>query len=582
MKRFWANALAIFILFSLVSVAGKGLFQYSVFQTHDLKHHISRSFDAVLAISEGHFPLRWAGTMNYECGLPLFNFYYPLLYYLVVGINFFAGSLLFSLKIVSFLSFLTGTLFFYLWMKEETDDIWASLAGAVLYLYAPYRFLLIYVRGSPEYLSYAILPIVLLFFAKAFKEKSDLKFIFNVFLAAVFGGLLAISHNIVSLFLMPIILLYLIIKFIQNKKMGIKRTLLIIFSYISAFGLGAFFIFPALLEEKFTKISIPIFNYQHHFPTLTQVIRSKWGYGDSAIGESLDAMSFQLGYAHWIVLAIVALWLLYSLAKVIILRKSDVKKFLFENIYILMFFFLSLTFLFLVLPISLPVWDKIKLLQAIQFSWRLLGICVFTISAVFVFLAAKIKTKFLYWFLITTTALIAVIGNRNHILPQPILENDLPLYVNLDKLTFPRRELPGYAETVLPPSASSGCYTATPVVSTDFQSEKIVFKEVERGSTFGIIDFKIEKKKNIGQKIILNLSYFPDMYDFEINSKSVEYLDCGGRACFEISGLEEGNNIVKWRVGQTKIQKLFNGITLGFLILWIYIMMSMIFRRKND
>src|SRR3989304_5949475 len=131
MKRFWANALAIFILFSLVSVAGKGLFQYSVFQTHDLKHHISRSFDAVLAISEGHFPLRWAGTMNYECGLPLFNFYYPLLYYLVVGINFFAGSLLFSLKIISFLSFLTGTLFFYLWMKEETDDIWASLAGAV-------------------------------------------------------------------------------------------------------------------------------------------------------------------------------------------------------------------------------------------------------------------------------------------------------------------------------------------------------------------------------------------------------------------------------------------------------------------
>ncbi len=165
-------------LFLLVLWAGKGIFKYSVASTHDLDHHFVRSLDAIATIREGHFPLRWAGTLNYGCGVPIFNFFYPLVYYLVILLNFIKSDVILSFKLISFASLLIGTLFFYLWMSKETGDKWSSFGGALLYLFAPYRFLLVYVRGSPEYLAYALVPVVLYFFTLSFKQKGLKKFIF--------------------------------------------------------------------------------------------------------------------------------------------------------------------------------------------------------------------------------------------------------------------------------------------------------------------------------------------------------------------------------------------------------------------
>ena len=162
LKNPWIKRLLIFfVLIASVWWAGKGIFKYSVFSTHDLDHHLARSFDAVKTFSEGHFPMRWAGSLNYFCGIPIYNFFYPLIYYLVILISSINPDIIMALKIIDFLSLLVGTLFFYLWMKAETKKDIPALGGALLYLYAPYRFSLIFVRGSPEFLAYAILPVVL-------------------------------------------------------------------------------------------------------------------------------------------------------------------------------------------------------------------------------------------------------------------------------------------------------------------------------------------------------------------------------------------------------------------------------------
>ncbi len=560
MKKF--SSLVIFlILVSAVVWAGKGLFKYSFYQTHDVARHLARSYDAIISISEGQFPLRWSGLLNYQCGTPTFNFYFPGFYYLVALAFIFTKSVMASIKIVSFLSLLVGTLFFYLWMKEETRDKWAALGGSLLYLYAPYTFLLVYVRGSPEYLSFGVIPVVLYFYAKAFAAKKDLSFLVACFLAATAGGFLAISHNIVSMFIMPIILLYILLKFWQSRGLKLHKIILVLFSFISAFGLGAFFIFPALLEQKFTQLAIPIFNYWDHFPTLGQVIYSKWGFGDSAIGVVDDAMSFQLGFAQWAVLLLVTGWLLINIIK---------KVFLTKYLWVAVFWVLSLLFLYLVLPWSLPVWKNVSVLGTIQFSWRLLGICVFAISALFSFWLSRIKSKLVYWPILIGVVLLAFLGNRNHLLTQPVLENELPLYKDLDNLCINCRKVPAYAETTLPPDGMS-CYFTTPLVESSKEGENVSAKELARGSTFGSIETEINKNKFKGDKIILNLSYFPEIFNIKVNKKNVPYGDCTGRVCLSVNDLDNGTNNVSWKVGETKLENFFDYVSVTFLGAWVCI-----------
>ena len=225
------NVLLLLILFFFVGVAGVGLFNYYGISTHDGHHHIARGYDAIRSFSEGHFPLRWAGSLNYFCGVPIFNFFYPLIYYLVIILNPFTSDVIITLKIISILSLVVGTISFYLWLKNETKNIYASFAGAVLYLFVPYRLLLIYVRNSPEYLAYAIFPLVLYFYSKALEEKQEKKFTLFLFAASLTGGLMAISHNFTVMFLMPILFVYLILKVCLQKRLDLKNCGYIAFSY---------------------------------------------------------------------------------------------------------------------------------------------------------------------------------------------------------------------------------------------------------------------------------------------------------------------------------------------------------------
>jgi hypothetical protein len=553
------NLLLLSILFLLTVWAGKGIFKYNVYSTHDGDHHLARSFDVLATAQEGHFPLRWAGTLNYGCGVPIYNFFYPLLYYLVVFSHPFTQNIFLSLKLISFLALLVGTLFFYLWLKSETGNKLASFAGAVLYLYAPYRFLLIFVRGSPEYLAYALLPVVLYFFCLTFKAKDGRKFLLLAFGAAFTGGLLTIAHNFTVMFVMPLILLHLLIK-IRQTKIEIKKVLTILFAYLSAFGLGAFFIFPAFLERKYTKIGTSFLEWREHFPTLKQVLRSPWGYFYSSPGTQNDGMSFQLGYAHWLVLGLVAAWLIWQLSKK---RKIDWQIWFFGAI--------SVGSLFLVLPYSQPVWEVIPILQAIQFSWRLLGIAVFSISALFAFWLAKMPNKKVFFVLLFLVSALAFIGNRNHLLPQPISVEDVYRYDDFERLHPHRYSTTTLGDDVLAPSAPGRCWFTTKPVASEIQ-EEIPYKLLEKKSTSGAVNFSLEKDNLKGQKVVLGLGYFPGMFRIEANGKNVPYEDCQGQVCLDKEIFQTGPNHIFWQVQQTPIQNIFNYLTLLFLAVWMVIL----------
>jgi hypothetical protein len=576
MRKKWLQILILIFLVGAVVWAGKGIFKYNVFSTHDGDHHIARVYDVIKTITEGQFPLRWAGSLNYFCGVPIYNFYYPLIYYLAAGINLFTKNVIFTLKIIEFASLLFGTIFFYLWIKSETKKELSAIGGALTYLYAPYRFSLILVRGSPEYLAYAVLPIVLYFYSLCFNSTGK-KSVFYAFIASILGALLTISHNFTVMFLVPIILLYLIIKII-SLKLDIKKIGWLALSFIGAFGMGSFFIGPALLEQKYTKIGQGFLEWQQHFPELWQLIRSKWGYFYSAPGTVNDGMSFMLGYAQWIILIVALIFIVYQVFK----NKFKFWKVISENIYIIFFFLASVLSIYLMLPISIPVWDKIRILQEIQFPWRILGIAVFTTSALFSFLLAKINSKIVYIGIFIGIGGLTVVGTRNFMLPQPVSVQDLYKYNDFEKLHQERYSTTTLGDEVIDPNAKNACWYDTPLVSTE--KEKISDTIVERGNTYGSVKFDFPKGSN-GKNLIMGLGYFPGNYNFTLNGESkIQYSDCGGRVCLPTSELRNGQNIISWRVGQSPIESFFNYVTLGFFILWLiilFIRMSEIYKDKH-
>ena len=569
----------------LLSVwAGRNIFLMEFYETHDGNHHISRGFDAVLTFSEGHFPLRWAGSLNHWCGVPIFNFFYPLIYYLVIIVNTFTNNVIHSLKIIDFASLVVTSVFTYLWLKNETKNKIAAFSGSVLYLFAPYRFLLLFVRGSPEYIAYAILPIVLYFYSLAFDQSNNRKFVLYTFLATIFGGLLTISHNFTVMFLTPLLLFYLAIKVVKSSWVKIFRSNIeivevcksklfaITFSYISIFGIGAFFIFPTFIEERLTQLSIPRFAYTYHFSELWQIIRSRWGYGYSNEGVEMDDMSFMLGYAQWLVIVFVGIWFIYKIYK---WHKNSKDKLSSNNlVWVISFYFLTLFAIFLMLSPSAFVWESFPIIQRIQFPWRLLGIAMFTTAFFYAHWLCKISNKFVMMLIAIVVSILAIVGNRNHLLPFPIFPTEQPLYEEYDKRHYHRHSTTTFTNDVLAPSAKDGdCSYTTPKVITN-SGEEISYTINKQGSTYGEVVFEYDRQKYEGDRIVIAQSYYPDAHTILINGNKVSYGDCVGKVCIKSDNLVDGENSISWSVHQTTVQKIFNAVSLGFLVVWIWILLK--------
>ena len=567
-KNLITNYLLLVTLLFFGLFCSKGLFKEYGFATHDGDHHISRSFDAIQTLKEGHFPMRWAGSLNGWCGVPIFNFFYPLIYYLVFLVNFAVGDVINSLKIVASLSFIVGPMFFYLWLKCETKNKIASFTGAFLYLFVPYRFLLVFVRFSPEFMAYTLLPILLWFISillEKLKKKIELKTIVIAFVTSLIGGLFVISHNFGVMLILPIIGLWTILKVIKEKIFSKEKLFLLIFVFISFIGIGIFFIGPMLLEKQYVKLdTMRTMDYRDHFPTLSQLIRSPWDYGNSLSGTDRDGMSFMLGYAQWLVLGFV----LFFLANYFLDKKKN-KKLPVEIIY---WFALSSLSIFFILPWSKFIWDRIPILQEIQFSWRFLGVTSFTIAALAGFLLSKIKNKKIFYGLTLVFVSIAFYGNRNHL---RIQQTPYPQkYINYEMNHDHRYATTSIFDDILNKKSKQMCLASanmSPGMSIIFTPQvKDITLKTQRGNTFGKVS--VDSPLEIEVSMRLSLEYFPGIYKIKFNGQEIsEINNCEGRVCLDGVKLIKGENVLEWKVGQSPTEKFFNWISGGFLAVWVLI-----------
>ena len=152
---------ALTLIFLLAYPAVGSLLGNKSFPVHDDTQQ-ARIYVMSQELKNNQFPVRLVGDLGYGFGYPIFNFYAPLPYYF--GSLFYIGGLdLFASTNLMYLSafLLAGVSMYFLAFHLAGRS--AGIAAAILYLYAPYHAVNLYVRGAVgELYAYAFLPLYLL------------------------------------------------------------------------------------------------------------------------------------------------------------------------------------------------------------------------------------------------------------------------------------------------------------------------------------------------------------------------------------------------------------------------------------
>ncbi len=360
-------------------------------QTHDAETHVSRAAVFSKSILEGNIFPRWAGPLNWRYGTPSIMFLYPGLSYFSALIHLATKMEFITIfKLLMVLGYIGSGFVWYRWMRSLRFALFPAFVSTIFYLLAPYRLVNIFVRGAlGEHIGFFFFPLIMLMATRLWRTGKTL---YASGLALSVAGLV-LSHNLSALMYLPLIVIYPIVLIGINRKKPFN--LKIYFgSILLGLSLSAFFWLPAILESKYTLASW-LFDTQQGYTTnflaFRQLIWSPWGYGWSEPGIDRDGMSFQIGIAQWLVL-LTGIGLLIKCSKRVLLLLE-----------------ISLTLvilgIFLSLPISLPLWQQISLLQKFQFPWRFLSLIVIGSSL----MAAIVADKFNHSKIISLALLISPI-----------------------------------------------------------------------------------------------------------------------------------------------------------------------------
>lgn len=496
----------------------------SFYISHDGEAHVARFASYFQAFTDGQFPPRWAGNLNFGYGSPIFIFYYPLPGYIASLIHLFGVSFEDTFKIIIFFSFIFSSISFFLWAKLLFRKN-VALTGALLYGLAPYHFLNLYIRGDvAETLAFAIVPLVFLFLEKTFRKPTTM----NILLGGVFYGLLIISHNGVSLMFSPVLLFYILLK--KNLKYFFDGFSILIFGLL----ISMFFWFPAIYEGKYINTALFVGNlYKEHFPTINQLFYSDFGFGPDV--RIKGGLSPQIGILYW-VLAVLSL-LLFSKYK--------------NKLFFLGWILIFASSIFITLPISDFVWRSFYLLRLFEFPWRFVGLASFSASILACFFLEKANKKIILIVLITLFLSSFMFVKIN----EKVSKTD-EFYKNYSGTTY----FHGEASSIW----TAGDFYEYPKSKIDLIGGKAYILDTKIKSN--VHSFRINVETNEAQ-ILDNTVYFPG-WEAVVDDKTnpIEFQDINHRGLITFR-IPKGEHSIKVIFRETSVRNISNLISIFTLFI---------------
>ncbi|MGD2079307.1 MAG: hypothetical protein PVH18_13045, partial [Chloroflexota bacterium] len=345
-------------------------------QATDAELHVFRLAELGRLFRGGEVFPRWAPNFYYGYGYPIFNYYAPLVYYigLIPELLPFWDAVV-AVKVVFILGVLLGGAGIYGFSVSNWGRLPALVATAA-YAYAPYiLFVDPHARGDlAESFSFAVFPLALWAMDRLRAKPSSLTWLMSVTMVA----LLVLSHNLMAVVFTGILAAWVgwvhlshdVPLAASDDRSRVRRTpnLRLVLALAIGIGVAAFFWLVVALEQDAVNLGSLIgrgdnFDFRNHFLSLRELL---------APPEIMDWTATEpdyvlgLGIMQWL-LAVVAV---VGLVLGRIARKKQVA----------FFVLVALLLLFMMLPLSRPLWETIPYLPFLQFPWRLLGPIAFVMA----------------------------------------------------------------------------------------------------------------------------------------------------------------------------------------------------------
>ncbi len=360
----------------------------------DVLYHVHRAAEMDRAWSHGVLFPRWAEHFYTGYGAPVFHYYASFTYYATsLLMRVFTLNPVDALRLLIALLLLLSGAGMYGFMRAYGGRAGGVLA-ALAYVYSPYiLFTEPYSRGAyPEMLAFALFPCILWSYRALVERGGAVAFI----RAALLGGLLILTHNLMALVLTGLLGAWLVWQIITVRPRGAGLALL---ALALSLGLTAYFWIPVVSEGQAVKLAnlvgVAELNYRNFFVPDRHLF---------AANPRLDAGAFN-GLEHQLNLGL-AQWLLALTggvgAGVVWLKRKPhppapspmdwrggvepsemgvrftdrslaLRTFNSSSANLLFFALASLVLIVLMLPLGQGIWGALAPLAFLQFPWRFLG-----------------------------------------------------------------------------------------------------------------------------------------------------------------------------------------------------------------
>lgn len=502
--------------------------------THDGFVHLARIGAYFKAMQDGQFPVRWAGDLNYGYGVPLFNFIYSVPYIIASLFVYLGLGLVNAFKITLVLSFILSGFFMFGFSLSFFKDLKKAFLVTIFYQFFPFRLVEILIRGSfGEVYAYVFFPLVLWGIVLLFK-KVNFK---NILITSLGTFLLIFSHNALSLVFFFLSVLFALF-FAGNPKKYIYPFLSLLLGLLMA----SFYWIPAIFEHKYTYGDLFMRElYLQHFAPIQNFFIPNFF---NALSLQIKGISVQFGLFHALV---------FILGFFIIFSKKITK---FDKKLIIFCLVIVMGGLFLMQPISKPLWENIALLRQFQFPWRLLAIVGFALSMMSVFILhfRFFRNKIVYLLLL----FLVVFSTAYYWNPSLGWDKiDEKYFWNYPLTTA------GFGETDL--IWSQGPANKYPVQRVEVIDGRGIVKGLIKKSN--ILTFKVDNEAPI--KVVTHIQYFPGWRAY-VDDKQVpiqfQYQIYRGEIIFEIP---QGEHDIRLSFGESKIRFVSDILSIVGLIILI-------------
>jgi len=307
--------------------------------------------------AQGILYSRLAPDMGWGYGFPVFNFYPPLSYYVVLLISRLIGDIALGFRVTQALTFLVVGLGVYV-LARDFFRAEAAMVAAVAAMYAPYVAYNPLYRGAlPEAMGWALLPWAWWAVGRAVRTGR------RGWIAAgalIFGALL-LTHNLAAVVSAPLLALYALMEVLSSSFLPFRRRALSVgISLGLGMGLALFFWIPAWAERSLIQWENAIYGfpggYRAHFLSWRELLTAlepvRSDLVNPTLPRSLGLMPLLLG-----VPGLLGLFFFRGARRRVVV------------------FFAAVCTVAALMTTSLsqPLWWAISHLHIFQFPWRFLG-----------------------------------------------------------------------------------------------------------------------------------------------------------------------------------------------------------------